>query len=253
MQKYEKLLEILRGMKKAAVMFSGGIDSFFLLYAAKEAMGSENVMAVTLKTDFFAECEFERALIGIKKLKVKHITVEDDLLADENIRKNGEDRCYYCKGRMIRKALEAVKPLGFDQVVEGTNASDMEDHQPSCRALEELNVRSPLLEAGLKKDEIISLLFKKGFFEVVRPPDACLACRVAPNEEITREKLQMTEQAEDFIKIMGYCGVRVHYRNGNAVIDIDKNDSEKFQGRHFKMVEKKLKELGYGEIQIEPR
>jgi uncharacterized protein len=253
MDKYEKLMDILRGLKKAAVCFSGGIDSFFLLYAAKEALGDENVMAVTLKTDFFAECDFERTLIGIKKLKVKHITVEDDLLTDENIRQNSKDRCFYCKGRMVRKALEAVRQYGFDQVVEGTNASDMADHQPSCNALAELGVKSPLLEAGLAKDEIISLLFKKGFFEVVRPPDACLACRVAVNEEITKEKLAMTEQAEDFIKIMGYQGVRVCYEAGNAVILIDKDEAERFAARHFKMVEKKLKELGYGQVRVEPR
>jgi len=251
MQKYHKLLDILRALKKCAVCFSGGIDSFFLLYAAKEALGTENVMAVTLKTDFFAECDFERALIGIKKLNVRHEIVELDLLQDKNVRVNDQNRCYFCKKQMVFAAIEAAKKYGFDNVVEGTNASDIEDHQPSCRALNELKIQSPLLEAGLAKDEIIDLLYKKGFFEVVRPPDACLACRIPAGEEITKEKLQRTEQAEDFIKILGYCGVRVHHVGADAVVELNEGDKDKFIKKHQKMVEKKLKDLGYKKMLIQ--
>lgn len=252
MQKYERLLKILRAFKKCAVCFSGGVDSFFLLYAAKEALGAENVIAITLKTDFFAEYDFEHTLKGIKRLNVRHMVLEIDLLKNADICKNNEDRCYFCKKQMVlAAAAEAAKKYGFEHVVEGTNASDFEDHQPSCRALNELNIKSPLLLAGLTKDEIIDLLYKKGFFEVVRPPDACLACRIPVGETINKEKLQRTEQAENFIKILGYSGFRVHHVGDDAVIELRTGDLEKYKTRHQNMVEKKLKNLGYKNIFIQ--
>ena len=198
------------------------------------------------------ENDFEHTLKGIKKLNVRHVVVELDLLKDADICKNNEDRCYYCKKQMVLSAAaEAARKCGFEHVVEGTNASDLEDHQPSCRALNELNVKSPLLIAGFTKDEIIELLYKKGFFEVVRPPDACLACRIPVGEPITKEKLERTEQAEDFIKILGYSGFRVHHVGDDAVIELRPGDLERYRIRHQNMVEKKLKKLGYKNVRIQ--
>lgn len=250
MEKYEKLLNILKGLKRCAVCYSGGVDSFFLLFAATEALGRENVLAITFKTDFFAGSEFERAIHGIKKLNVRHIVAELDLLGSKSIVQNDANRCYYCKKYLIESAIEIADKNGFENVIEGTNASDMLDHRPGCRALAELGILSPLKEAGLVKDEIIELLYKKGFFEVVRPPDACLATRIREGEPITKEKLNMTEQAEDFIKILGYALVRVRNVGGDASVELDKNDIEKFKTRHFAKVEAKLKQLGYKNVRI---
>jgi uncharacterized protein len=250
MSKYEKLLDIIKGLKKCAVCFSGGVDSFFLLYAATEALGHENVLAITFKTDFFAESEFERAVKGIKRLNVRHIIVELDMFANGAIRVNDENRCYYCKKQLLTEAIEVARKNGFENVIEGTNASDVTDYRPGCRALEELKILSPLKEAGLAKDEIIELLYKKGFFEVVRPPDACLATRIMQGEELTKEKLTMTEQAEDFIKILGYDLVRVRNVGGDAVIELDLKDMEKFRERHFAKVEAKLQQLGYKGVRL---
>jgi len=253
MHKYEKLLDIIKKLKKTAVCYSGGVDSFFLLFAATEALGRENVLAITFKTDFFAGSEFDRALTGIKRLNVRHIVAELDMLGSESIIANDANRCYYCKKYLIEKALELARQNGFENVIEGTNASDIFDHRPVCRALQELHVLSPLKEARLAKDEIIELLYKKGFFEVVRPPDACLATRIREGEPITKEKLHMTEQAEDFIKILGYALVRVRNVCGEASIELEKEEIEKFKARHFAKVEAKLIQLGYKNISVDEK
>ena len=248
--KYQVLLDIIKKHKKCAVCFSGGMDSFLLLLAAKEALGKENVIALTLNTEFYPNEEIECTASAIKQIGVRHIIISLDLLdKNENIAKNDEKMCYYCKYTMMQRSVSECENRGISAIFTGINASDDSD-KPGITACKELGILCPLLEAGITKPEIRDMLAKKGFFEIVRPSDSCLALRIAKNEPITLEKLKMTDMAEDFIKIFGYMSPKVCNVSGRAVIELNKDDVEKFKERHFNVVEKKLLQLGYTGVEI---
>ncbi len=248
--KYQELLKILKEYGKCAVCFSGGMDSFILLLAAKEAVGKENVIAITMDTEFYPREDIDRTSSTIKQIGVEHVIISLKLMVDEKITKNDENRCYYCKKAMMTRAKLECEKRNIPVLFEGTNASDIFDHRPGMKACDEVGARSPLKEAGLTKPEIKELLSKKGFFEIVRPPDACLASRIKYDEPITLEKLKMTDAAEDYIKIFGYQVLRVRNVSGKAVIELDKNEIQNFKEKHLAMVEKKLLQLGYTGVEV---
>lgn len=249
--KYQALLDLIKTYESCAVCFSGGMDSFLLLLAAKEALGKENVIALTLKTEFYPSEEIECTASAIKQIGVEHIIVSLSLLnKNQNIARNDENICYHCKHTMMERAVLECKYRGIPVLFDGTNASDVLNHGPGIAACTEFGIISPLREAGITKPEIKEILSKKGFFEIVRPPDSCLALRIMQDEPITLEKLKMTDTAEDFIKIFGYKTLRVCNVSGRAIIELDKKDIPKFREHHQKMAEKKLLQLGYTDVEI---
>ncbi len=198
---------------KAAVAFSGGVDSAYLLYAAKAA--GADVRAYYVKSAFQPQFEMEdaRRLCGELDMELKTLTV--DVLADCVIRENPADRCYHCKRIIFTTIAEAAAADGYTLLLDGTNASDEEGDRPGMRALRELSVRSPLRECGLTKEEIRKRSKEAGLFTWEKPAYACLATRIPAGEEITSEKLKSTEAAEDFLFSLGFTDFRVR-RFGEA-------------------------------------
>lgn len=249
--KYQALLDLIKTYESCAVCFSGGMDSFLLLLAAKEALGKENVIALTMKTEFYPSEEIECTASAIKQIGVEHIIVSLSLLdQNENISKNDQNICYHCKYTMMERAVMECRYRGIPVLFEGSNASDISNHAPGIAACSELGIISPLKEVGITKPEIREILSKKGFFEIVRPPDSCLALRIMQDEPITLKKLKMTDTAEDFIKIFGYETLRVCNVSDKAIIELDKKDIQKFREQHLKMAEKKLLQLGYVSVEV---
>lgn len=198
---------------KAAVAFSGGVDSAYLLYAAKAA--GADVRAYYVKSAFQPQFEMEdaRRLCGELDMELKTLTA--DVLADCVIRENPADRCYHCKKIIFTTIAEVAAADGYTLLLDGTNASDEEGDRPGMRALRELSVRSPLRECGLTKEEIRKRSKEAGLFTWEKPAYACLATRIPAGEEITAEKLKSTEAAEDFLFSLGFTDFRVR-RFGEA-------------------------------------
>lgn len=198
---------------KAALAFSGGVDSAYLLYAAKAA--GADVRAYYVKSVFQPQFELEDAKRFCGELDAGFKILTADVLADQAVRENPADRCYHCKKMIFTTIAEAAKADGYGMLLDGTNASDEEDDRPGMRALRELRVRSPLRECGLTKEEIRRLSGEAGLFTWKKPAYACLATRIPTGEEITVEKLKSTEAAEDFLFSLGFTDFRVR-RFGEA-------------------------------------
>lgn len=198
---------------KAAIAFSGGVDSAYLLYAALQC--GAQVRAYYVKSAFQPQFELDDALRLAAELNAPLEVIRADVLASETIAANPEDRCYHCKKLIFAAIAEAAAADGFTVLLDGTNASDEEGDRPGMRALRELSVRSPLRECGLTKTEIRRLSKEAGLFTWDKPAYACLATRIPAGEAITAEKLAATEAAEDFLFSLHFTDFRVR-RMGDA-------------------------------------
>lgn len=203
---------------KVAIAFSGGVDSAYLLYAAKQY--AKEVRAYYVKSEFQPQFELDDAIRLAEELMVSLKILNLNVLAVPCVSDNPKNRCYYCKKAIFTKIIQAAKADGFTVLLDGTNASDDADDRPGMKALHELSVLSPLRMCGLTKTEVRRLSKEAGLFTWDKPAYACLATRIPTGEIITAEKLEATEMAEDFLFSLGFTDFRVRSQNGNAKIQL---------------------------------
>ena len=181
------LEEFFRDNPRAALAFSGGTDSAFLLWAA--ARYGAQVRAYFVKTSFQPAFELRDAERLARELSMPMTVVEGDILAVPGAAENGPERCYHCKRALFTRLTEAARADGFSLLIDGTNASDDAGDRPGMRALRELSVCSPLRECGLTKEEVRRLSREAGLFTWNKPAYACLATRIPTGTRISRETL----------------------------------------------------------------
>ena len=203
---------------KLALAFSGGVDSAYLLYAAK-AFGAD-VKAYYVKTPFQPDFEYKDAQRLARELGAEMVAIHLDVLADSAIAENPKNRCYFCKKRIFTAIMEQAKADGYTLVIDGTNASDDAADRPGMVALKELSVRSPLREAGLTKEEIRRLSKDAGLFTHDKPAYACLATRIPTGTPITAEKLAITERNEGFLRSLGFRDFRIRFVGTGAKLQV---------------------------------
>jgi len=190
-----------------AVAFSGGVDSSYLLYAAKTA--GCDVRAYFIKSQFQPEFELDDAKRLADMLGVRLTIRELDILRALDVSRNPEDRCYHCKSAILSALWELARADGISVLCDGSNADDSEGDRPGMRALRELGVKSPLRDSGLTKADIRRLSKQAGLFTHDKPSYACLATRVPSGVEITAELLERIERAENALFGMGFFDFRV--------------------------------------------
>ena len=212
------LQEFFQEEPRAAVAFSGGVDSAFLLWAA--AHYGCDVRAYYVKTAFQPQFELEDARRLAEELSVPMTVVEADILAVPEAAANGPRRCYYCKRALFSLVREAAVGDGYTLLLDGTNASDDAGDRPGMQALRELAVRSPLRECGLTKAQVRELSRQAGLFTWNKPAYACLATRVPCGTPITAERLNRVERAESALAAMGFRDFRVRLWNDGARIQL---------------------------------
>lgn len=212
------LKEFFAENSKCALAFSGGTDSALLLWAANHY--GADVTAYYAKTPFQPGFELADAQKLVNELGAKMRIVEVSPLEDENIRKNGPDRCYHCKNAIFGAIMAEAKADGYEFIMDGTNASDDASDRPGMRALEELGVRSPLRECGITKAQVRQMSLEAGLFTAGKPAYACLATRIPTGEEITEEKLRCTEECESALMDMGFSDFRIRRRGGAALLQV---------------------------------
>ena len=203
---------------RLALAFSGGVDSAYLLYAATAA--GADVTAYYVHSAFQPEFELRDAQRLAAELGAKMRVLELDVLGDEIITANPPERCYHCKKRIFTAIVQAAREDGYDLLIDGTNASDDAADRPGIRALRELAVRSPLRECGITKAQVRQLSREASLFTWNKPAYACLATRIPTGEVITAEKLQKTEQAEEFLKSLGFVDFRVRLMGESAKLQL---------------------------------
>ncbi len=203
---------------KAALAFSGGADSAYLLWAGLQA-GAE-VWPYFVKTPFQPRSELEDAYQLCDRLDADLIVLDRDILADETVTANPPDRCYHCKRWMFSKLKRYAASEGFSLLLDGTNASDGGGDRPGMRALAELEVRSPLRECGLTKDRIRALSKEAGLFTWDKPSYACLATRVPTGRTIIQGDLERVERGEEALSRLGFRDFRLRLTAGGAKLQV---------------------------------
>ena len=229
------LTEFFKDNPRAAIAFSGGVDSAYLLAAAIKS--GAQVRAYYVKSAFQPQFELDDAITLAEQLGADMKIIELDVLADENVSANPANRCYYCKKAIFGAICDAAKSDGFDLILDGTNASDDEDDRPGMKALRELEVRSPLRECGLTKAEIRRLSKDAGLFTWDKPAYACLATRIPTGETITAEKLAKTEAAEDFLFSLGFSDFRVRMAGNSAKLQLPESQLEKLMAQRSEILQ----------------
>ena len=212
------LNEFFSLVPKAAVAFSGGTDSAFLLWAAKKC--GCNVRAYYVKTAFQPQFELEDAHRQASEMEVPMTVVEADILAVPEAAANGPQRCYHCKTALFSRLWQAARDDGYTVLLDGTNASDDAGDRPGMRALRELEVRSPLRECGLTKEEVRRRSREAGLFTWNKPTYACLATRIPTGTPITAGDLARVERAESALAALGLRDFRVRLFHGAARIQV---------------------------------
>ena len=207
-EKYQKLLEYLAGLGSAAVAFSGGVDSTFLLKAAHDVLG-DKALAVTVSSCFVPERELDEARAFCEQNSIEQVECRFDVLSVEGVSPNPPDRCYLCKRALFVRIGDIARGRGLAAVVEGSNTDDEGDYRPGLRAIAELGVKSPLRAVGLGKKEIRQLSRGLGLPTWDKPSFACLASRFVYGEPLTEEGLSRVEKAEQLLLDLGFRQMRV--------------------------------------------
>ncbi len=224
--KVSRLREILRECESVLVAFSGGVDSALVLRVAVEELG-ERAVAVTGRSPSVPKWDLEDARALAEEVKARHRILETEELSDPRYVANGPDRCYWCKSELFDK-LEALRlSEGLAWIVDGTNQDDHGDYRPGIAARRERGIRSPLVEAGMTKEDVRAASRSLGLATAEKPAAACLASRFPYGTEVTAEGLARVAAAEERVRRLGFRQVRVRHHGDVARLEIDAGEMDR--------------------------
>lgn len=227
-RRFMTLKDFFQENPKAALGFSGGVDSAYLLYAAKKA--GADVRPYFIKTSFQPAFELNDAKRLCRELDVKLSVIELDVLSIPTVAANPENRCYFCKRALFGALQKQALADGYSLLLDGTNASDDASDRPGMKAIRELCVRSPLRACGLTKPKIRRLSREAGLFTWDKPAYACLATRIAAGETITQDMLSRVEHAEAALFALGFSDFRVRVFHSAARVQLPLSQMERAIG-----------------------
>jgi len=243
--KYARLVGLLRDMQSVVVAFSGGVDSTLLARAAGDALG-DRALLVTADSETYPQAELAEARRLAELMRLRHVVVRTEELANPEYARNGANRCFFCKEELFGRLAPIAEREGIGTLVYGANMDDLGDHRPGMKSAAERGVRAPLIEAELTKREIRELSRQLDLPTWDKPSFACLSSRFQYGDRITAEKLRQVDAAESFVRSLGFRQFRVRHHDRLARLEIPLDEIPRLweDGRREAIVTR-FREIGY--------
>jgi uncharacterized protein len=250
--KQARLIDGLRALGRVLVAYSGGTDSAYLIWAAREALGDAAV-AVTADSPSVPRTHMREAIELARRIGIRHEIIATHEFANPAYAANNADRCFHCKDELFRSMETLAARYPGQTIVYGVNADDLGDFRPGQKAAQQHHVHAPLVEAGLTKAEIRALSRQANLPTWNRPAAACLSSRVAYGTAVTVDNIRQIELAEETLKELGFRHFRVRYHDGPlARVEVDR--AEFGHALHIELLEeitRRLKALGFKYVTLD--
>lgn len=247
--KIQNLESVIAGYKRVIVGFSGGVDSTLVSFAANKVLGKE-AFIVLARTETITQEDVDLGRALARENNFNYAEIEYSELEIENYASNPVNRCYFCKHELYTQLGEIARRERIPFILDGANVDDLGDYRPGRTAANELEIKSPLIEASFTKIDVRNAAEYYGLPNHAKPSAPCLSSRIPYGTHINLASLQQIGSAEQYVRSLGFVNVRVRHFGTRAQIEVDKHDIGRL--RHlFDDISARLKGLGYLEVEID--